>query len=72
VFSDEVEHKKFKEYTDIHFNENSKKFNISAGHLGQTLVVSGLILAGLAVLNLLVLVVYVSIPYKFQKAKKLV
>ena len=66
MFSDEVEHKKFKEYTEIHFNENSKRFNISAGHLGQTLVVSGLILAGLVVLNLLVLVIYVSIPYKFQ------
>ena len=66
MFSDEVEHKKFKEYTEIHFNENSKRFNISAGHLGQSLVVSGLILAGLVVLNLLVLVVYVSIPYKFQ------
>ena len=66
MFSDEVEHKKFKEYTEIHFNDNSKKFNISSGHLGQTLVVSGLILAGLVVLNLLVLVVYVSIPYKFQ------
>ena len=66
MFSDEVEHKKFKEYTEIHFNENSKRFNISAGHLGQSLVVSGLILAGLVVLNLLVLVIYVSIPYKFQ------
>jgi hypothetical protein len=66
VFLSEVEHKKFKERTDIYFNEKSAKMNMSAGHLGQTLAMCGLVLIIIMALNTFVLIIYVALPWKFE------
>lgn len=69
MFSTDVKFDSFKDYENIHFSEQNRKFNMSAGHFGQALVLAGLVLAGLMLLNLLVFMLYVAIPHRHEALK---